>query len=146
VEEQREESPTNIPSSTPSQEVSPTLIPTKPHLPTKSPSYTPIPTNIGNSNSTINFNLTSFQYPNATVVSSSDAKLELTSNDNPTTITNWYKEKINSTGMNTTSFVTTSTNGIVVNKLVGAGNGKEIRVNITTSSNGGTVSILIQIY
>ena len=97
-----------------------TPIPTKTPIP--SPTNTPKPASS---------NLSSFQYPNSQVVSSSENSLILNSIDNADSITDWYKEKIKGEGMSVTSFVTTKTNDNVLNKLVGANGAREIRVEIT---------------
>jgi hypothetical protein len=131
-------SDTPIPSETPSSTYTP-VPPTK--NPTQKPTNTPAPNNP--SNATVS--ISRFRYPNATVTSSSDTRLELTSSDSPTSITDWYKNSINSIGMNTKSFVTTNTNGKVLNKLVGAGNGSEIRVEITKESSDSTVKIIVEL-
>ncbi len=80
-------------------------------------------------------NMNDLRYPNSTVLSQNGGTLLLSSDDSETTITDWYKEKIRELGMNNKSFVTTNTNGDVLNKLVG-GNGKaEVRVTITKTTN-----------
>ena len=88
-------------------------------------------------------NIFQFQYPGARVVSSTSESLLLRSIKSPEEVTNWYKEKIKSNKLAATSFVATSTNGKVVNKLSASGNFKievaiknensetEINVNLT---------------
>ena len=106
--------------------------------PTKTP--TPSPTNIPKPTSS---NLSSFQYPNSSIVNSSENSLILESSDNSDTITDWYKEKIKGEGMSVTSFVTTKTNDSVLNKLVGADGEREIRVEIKKDSGSSTVNISV---
>lgn len=141
-------SPTPEQSITPSPTVSlsPTLQPTKKPTvtPETKPSYTPIP-NISNNTSTISIALSDFQYPGSSVSSSTSTKLELISNEKAFSITDWYKNKISALGMNAKSFVTTTTNGVVVNKLVAAGKGTEVRVDITASSSSSPVKIIVEI-
>ena len=109
-----------------------TPIPTKTPIP--SPTNTPKPASS---------NLSSFQYPNSQVVSSSENSLILNSIDNADSITDWYKEKIKGEGMSVTSFVTTKTNDNVLNKLVGANGAREIRVEITKEAGSSTVKISV---
>lgn len=116
--------------------------PTK--VPTNSPTQMPTATTKPNNNSS-SFSLSGFQYPGASVNSSSQTRMELTTVDSPTTVTDWYKNKINSTGMNAKSFVTTSANDNVVNKLVAAGNGTEISVDITKSPSDSSVKIVVEL-
>lgn len=52
------------------------------------------------------------------------------SDDDPDKITDWYKEKIKSMGMNVKTFVATKTNGNVLNKLAGANSKTNISIEI----------------
>jgi len=74
---------------------------------------------------------------------SSSASSVFESNDDPDLITNWYKEKIKSLGMNSKSFVQTKTNGNVLNKLVGARGDKEIRVGIVKKNDESVTKITV---
>ncbi len=102
-------------------DVIPTLLPTSTITPTK-PQVTTIPQDESD--------LINYKYPNSQVVGSNGNELSLTSPDDSDTITNWYKERIRDEGLNVKSFMTTKTNGNVLNKLVGASSGREIRVDI----------------
>lgn len=82
-----------------------------------------------------------FQYPNSTIIFQSGNSLTLESNNDPNTITNWYKEKIRAMGMNATAFSQTSVNGNISNKLAGAGSGRKIDVSITKSVNQSKTTI-----
>lgn len=115
-----------INTSTPSPTVSPTVTPTSTPVP-----IFPSPT-IQQAAPTTSSNQTdsSLIYPNARVVLQTSSEIRLESPDNPDTITPWYKEKIVAMGMNAKSFVTTKTNGNVLNKLVGANGNGEVRVEI----------------
>lgn len=129
--------PSEIPTSYPT--MSPTVIVT----PTKAPKIQ-ITIQSNNSNGT-SLSISKFQYPGASVSSSSNNKLELTTNDSPKTVTDWYKNTINQTGMNVKSFVTTSTNDNVVNKLVGANGNDEVRVDITRAPNDTATTIIVEL-
>jgi hypothetical protein len=90
-------------------------------------------------------NIADWQYPRARIVKEEGSSLSLESQDDVDAITNWYKEKIKNSGMNTKSFVVTKTNGNVLNSLVGAKEGKEIRVKITKADSETSVLIDIKI-
>jgi len=110
--------PTNIPASTA------TSVPTK-----ESPSG----------------NILDYKYPNSRIISSTSHSMSLESSDNSDSITNWYKDKINSLGMNVKTYVTTSTNDKVLNKLVGADGNKEIKIEISKENTDSLVSISVTI-
>lgn len=74
--------------------------------------------------------LNRFIYPDSVIVSSSSTTLSIETGDNPTEVTDWYKDAIAGENMSVTSFVTTSTNNNILNELVGADGEKEIRVEI----------------
>jgi len=133
-------SPTETPIPLTEPNNSPTIIMN--NTPTTAPTKTPVPTT---ATQTTNISLSGFHYPGATVASSSGNRLELTTNDSPKTVTDWYKNAINQTGMNTKSFVTTSTNGNVINKLVAAGKGKEIDIDITKDDFETSVKIIVEL-
>ena len=127
--------------------------PTPAHSPTPAPTYTPTPspqptvvpptataTSKPNQQSQ---SVSDFQYPSSTVVSISVNTATFESTDDPKKITDWYKDKIKSIGMKTTSFVQTSTNGNVLNKLVGANGNKEVRVEISKQNNNAVVKIVV---
>lgn len=122
----------------PEETLSPT--PTAPPAggPTAIPTNTPVP--LENDRT-----LSSFKYPNSSVVSSPQGSLKLESNDSADNITDWYKEKIKGQGMSVTSFVTTKTNDNVLNKLVGADGQKEIRVEIKKSTGSSLVEIEVSL-
>lgn len=118
-------SPTLSPSPLPSEIVTPSVTKV-----VATPSPTPIPA--GSQASGIK---SSLFYPGASIISQSSNEFVLQSSDSPDTITPWYKEKIKSMGMSSKSFVTTKTNGNVLNKLVGADGKNEIRVEISKQAN-----------
>ena len=88
-------------------------------------------------------NISDFKYPNSTEVNSSGNTLNLQSSDDPKNITDWYKNKIKDLNMNAKSFITTTTNGNVLNKLVGSNGKKEVRVDIEKSTASNTTNIAI---
>lgn len=97
------------------------VTPTTAQSPSVSPTVVPVSDNVESS----------YQYPGSTVVSSSPGYLELASGDDADLITDWYKTMIKDSGMNVTSFVTTKTNGNVLNKLAGADGSAELNVEIS---------------
>lgn len=143
-------SPSSTPPATsskaPSENASPTPTPSltpSPTFPTMSPTQiikTPAPKNSPN----ISTNLSQFIYPNSKQISISGDKIVLESSDSPTAITNWYKDKIKSLGMSATSFVQTSTNDNVLNKLVGSSGNQQVRVEISKPASTLKVKITIE--
>lgn len=127
------------PSSTNSSSPTPTNTPTPSPQPTVIPP-TATPTSKPNEQSQ---KISDFQYPGSAVISISSNTAVFESTDDPKKITDWYKDKIKSMGMNATSFVQTSTNGNILNKLVGAKSGSEARVEITKQNNQPTVKISV---
>ncbi|MDO8498394.1 MAG: hypothetical protein Q7S44_01265 [bacterium] len=83
-----------------------------------------------------------FVYPHATPTPDFSS---FKSSDDTTAITNWYREKIKSLGMSTTSFVQTNTNGNVLNKLVGSDGQKEIEVEISKKSSSKEAKIVLNV-
>ena len=71
-----------------------------------------------------------FIYPDAKILSRSVNTVELKSYEDPGSVTDWYKEKIKERGMSVTSFVTTSANGNILNKLSGANGNEKVNVEI----------------
>lgn len=105
---------------------------------TPAPTTKPIP----NSYET---NLDSYVYPNSKVAKMENFYLVLESNDESSAVTQWYKEKIRSEGMNVKTFVTTKTNGNVLDKLVGANSEKEIMVEVEKKASESKVTLTIQL-
>lgn len=123
-----------IPAVSPTLTPSPALIPTT--MPTVLPTSIPAP-------KTSYTNINSFIYPNSSRISYAENSAVLQSSDNTQVITNWYKDKIISLGMNVKSFVQTNTNGNILNKLIGA-NGS-INVSIEISKQNSDSKTLIKI-
>lgn len=99
------------------------------------------PTPSANPQPSVTDNINDLQYPESKQISSDTWE----SSDSPQTVTEWYKQKIQSLGMNTTSFVQTSTNGNVLNKLVGSDGKEEIEVQITKSNKAQGVEIKLNV-
>ncbi len=109
-----------------------TSIPTATPVP---PTSTPEPTRSASG-------LAPYRYPNASVQEDSEAELKLVSNDSAQTITDWYKNVISSQGLHTTSFVQTSSNDNILNKLAaGLNGGGQITVTISKPQASGSVTI-----
>ena len=73
-------------------------------------------------------------YPGANVRSDTSSLIVIDTNDNHQKVTDWYKDKIKSTGGNVTSFVTTAVNGEIKNELEGAGGKVHVEVKIEKSA------------
>ncbi len=87
--------------------------------------------------------LASFQYPGSQTVETSTTMLVLYSNDSPSAITDWYQGQIESRGMNTKSFVKTNSNGSILNKLAGAGNGA-VAIEISAQEGSSPTKIIVK--
>ncbi len=87
-----------------------------------------------------------FIYSNASINSKSPSAASLESSDSPSAITDWYKNKLNSLGFNATSFVMTNSNNNVLNKLVVAKNGQEVRVEIKKDASVNKTTINIELH
>lgn len=124
----------------PEMKISPINQPTLTPAPTVA--LTPIPSSVP---SPARPNTNSFIYPGSMKVSGEENNLVLQSSDDPQTITNWYKEKITNMSMSAKSFVQTSTNGNVLNKLAGANSSIKINVEISKKSNEGIVKISVSL-
>lgn len=115
--------------------------PTNPLTPT--PKITKIPTQpplVSTPEKTGN----SLQYPNSLKIETRGNFSIYESTNPPDQVTNWYKEKIKSMNMNAKSFVSTNTNGNILNKLVGVSGNNEIRVEISKNKNSSLVKIKIE--
>jgi|SRR3972149_542561 len=100
------------------------------------PTSTPAPSN----NS-----LEKYIYPNATVTQSSDNNINLTTTDDPKVVTEWYRNKIIESGLSVRSFVTTSANNNILNKLAGADAESEISIEIKKDVNDSLVTISVSL-
>lgn len=135
--------PQQTDTTTPSATETPVISSTPTRTPTQTPrSPTPSTTQkqSGSGDATA---ISSFIYPGANTSYRDTSAVNLESNDNSDTITDWYKAKIESLGYNAKSFVKTKTNGNVKNSLVGADGKTEIRVEITKATGSNTTHIFI---
>jgi len=89
--------------------------------------------------------ISEFSYPGANTLESSSQRVVLETSDSPSSVTNWYEERIKTRGMNTTSFVKTSTNGSILNKLGAAGVEGEILVEISGENNASKTRIVVTV-
>src|SRR3989338_4347040 len=132
--------PTEIPSQTPTHTLSPTPITHNQPTgipPTSTPTNTPTQPTQPNSD---------FQYPGSTLIERVESTTIFESIDDPKKITDWYKDKIKSMNMNVTSFIQTSTNGKVLNKLAGTNGKTQARVEIEKQENSQIVKISASVY
>jgi len=101
------------------------------------PTSTPVPSS--------QRDISSFVYPGSITLNQSEKEITLQSFDDPSNITNWYKEKITSLGMNAKSFVQTNTNGNVLNKLTGANLMFKVSVTISKKNSQSSTEITVNI-
>ena len=129
-----------MPSVTETPTVQPTSTiaydkPTVTNTPTISPTLAPI---------SQPQNSTSYQYPNSRVISRLDDNLKLESSDDPGKITDWYKSLIKQRDMNVQSFVTTNSNGEILNKLGAADGDDEVMITIRKSASDTVTTIVVE--
>lgn len=117
--------------------------PTPSQIPTATSS--PSPTNIPTSSPSFSDGIFAFIYPGARVIASTDSSATLESSEDPDKITDWYKGKIKGLGMNVKSFVVTSSNDKVLNKLSAANGKQEINVEISRENLKSSVKISVKI-
>jgi hypothetical protein len=124
------------------------LEPTASPEPTREPTQQPSP--IYNStvtttppSSAATTSLSSYVYPGSSIVSSRDNYLELQSNANTNTVTDWYRSLLKSNSFSINSAIKTTTNGVVSNKLVGSDGDTTIEVNIS-QDNSSAVLITVR--
>jgi hypothetical protein len=84
-------------------------------------------------------------YPGANIRSENADLIIIDTNDHHQKVTDWYKDKIKSTGGNVTSFVTTAVNGEIKNELEGAGGKAHVEVKIEKSAVSDVTIISISI-
>ena len=124
-----------LPTPTPAETTGP--------LATSTPTPTP-----GSSNISVpkhSPNADEYIYPGSDVISKTSQDISLTSTADPDTITSWYKEKIQSKNFNVNSYVTTTANDKILNKLAG-NNGKSwVNVVISRDNTGVAVHITVSI-
>lgn len=124
----------------------PTLTPTP--IPTNTPTFTPTskPQKPTAPRETQGTTLDDFIYPNSKRTESQTNHVTLESPDDPSVITNWYKNKIKEKGMNATSYVQTSTNGNILNRLVGARSGLKVDIEIKKKSTDSvsTINVILK--
>ncbi|MBI4036907.1 hypothetical protein HY385_00600 [Candidatus Daviesbacteria bacterium] len=85
-----------------------------------------------------------FVYPNAQTINQDQGMVNLQSEDNPTTITNWYQDKIKQLGFTITTSIQTNTNGNLSNKLIGNNKDQFIDIEITKQYNQPKTIIIIR--
>ncbi len=110
-------------------------------VPTNTPTTTPKVQSVQKSEEPSEISLYTYKYPNSFVTSSNKSELILSSTDDENIITEWYKNKIKESGMNISTFVVTKTNDRVLNKLVGANDKSELRVEIVKGPDSSKVTI-----
>ena len=82
-------------------------------------------------------------YTNGTVVINTTSNIKIESEASPDDITLFYKNLFKKNNSKVKSFVTTKTNGNILNKLVGIIDGKTITIEIKKDSDSKTVYITL---
>lgn len=105
----------------------PIIIPEQTHIPISTP-----------------LRITKFEvYSNSVIVKQDGDSISLESSDNPEAITDFYKNLFNTRGSKVKTFVSTKTNGNILNKLVGIINNETVTIEIKKNKDVGTTSIFI---
>jgi hypothetical protein len=126
---------TDTPTSTPE----PTMAPVETLVPTATPTATVKPTAAAFK---VSATEQDWLYPGARIIQTlPELKTEITID--PKVVTDWYKEKIKSLGMSTQSFIVTSTNDKIYNKLVAASAASKIEVTIERVSSSAATQITV---
>jgi len=86
-----------------------------------------------------------FMYPGSTVLSQSNGVIVAQSVDTPSQITDWYKEKVSGHDMNTTSVVTTNTNGAILNKVAASNGEMTVEVEVSRSDSDNFTKMTVKI-
>ena len=107
------------------------------------PSPTQIPTS--NKENVVPNSYSDFYYPGATTKEQTDSRLVLESSDDAGKITDWYKKKINDKNMSAVSFVSTTANDDVLNRLEGAENEETVSIEIERKSGSATTTISVSL-
>lgn len=89
-------------------------------------------------------NLNNFRYPNASVAGPDSRTLILETNDSPVAVTNWYRNQLNNLHMNIRTYIQTSVNGNVSNKLTTSDGESSIEIDITKDAESSTTRISIR--
>lgn len=125
--------PTPVPHPTLTVTVtpSPSLTPT--------PALTPVPVPVTVTVTPLPPSPDSWIYPNSSLVSTG----VYTTPDSPAVVTDWYKNKIKTLNLNIRTFVQTSANDQILNKLSAAGAGQKISIEISKESGSALTNIKI---
>lgn len=89
--------------------------------------------------------ISEFLYPNSKINSQTSSSAVLQSSDSTNSITDWYENKLRSLGYGTTSFVKTSSNNNILNKLVTAKNGNQVSVEIKKTADSSQTTITLEV-
>ncbi|HLE48803.1 MAG TPA: hypothetical protein VI819_02110 [Patescibacteria group bacterium] len=98
-----------------------------------------------NNNSASNPPINDFYYPGAGNIGSSTKTLNLESPDHPNKVTDWYKNKIQSFDLNVNSFVKSSADDKILNKLSAASGSFEVNVEISRNPGESITHIKVEI-
>lgn len=128
--------PTQAPTSSPEASLEPTIAPTQSPIPLPS-SLVPF--------GVITGQISEFIYPSANVILQRSAKLSLQSSDDPTKITNWYKDKLKNSGFNSNSAALANTNGNILNKFAAANSEIKVKIQISKKTGETVTSIEVEL-
>ena len=103
--------------------------------------------NIDNVSPTIFFRntMSDFIYPHAEIIATTKDTIKLESIDEPDEISMWYEDKMKSSNFNIKTFIKTSSNDDIVNKMVGNNENFQISIDIAKPSKSDLVGIEISL-
>lgn len=147
----KNQNPQVLSASTPDPSAS--LIFTPSQSPQNSPSFyknSPSPSEAPASNPSENSknnsrSLLEFVYPGSKIINAQPGTITLESPDQAGQITDWYKQKISSKNMNTTSFIVTNQNDNVSNKLISSNPNLELKVDIERSAKQNKTTVIVRL-
>ncbi len=116
--------------------------------PSNLPDLTPIPTPVQTPNTQDNDinvstenTLTVWYYPGSEIAENRAGFLLMTTGDNPSKVTAWYKQKITDLNLNATSVITTTANEKTLNVIAASGNGMDIKVKVSSEGGGSQITV-----
>jgi hypothetical protein len=81
-------------------------------------------------------NLIDFQYPESAVIGSENGVMLLQTTDTPDQISAWYKDKIDTSKINSSGLTKSTINGDILETIIAGNLSEQMRIDITKSNGG----------
>ncbi len=104
--------------------------------PTQKPSFQDEDNNTGIEN-TLNI----WYYPGSIIAENRSGFLLMTTGDNASQVTNWYKEKVSDMDLLATSVITTTANEKTLNVISASGAGSNIKIEVASEGEGSQITV-----